>query len=124
MLLYNLFKYSSNYSDTTGSLWVYSKDEATNFNADIGNNDNFKSFKYETKLLKDAAQPSPNNDYGILKDATIATPLKYLSNFSRSPEMPLINGKVELRLKLTKRCVLAVAGSDNTNDNLNNNIFL
>ena len=35
MSMYNLLKYSSNYSDTMGSLWFYSKDEATNFNADI-----------------------------------------------------------------------------------------
>ena len=32
--LYNLLKFNSNYFDTIGSLWVYSKDEATNFNAD------------------------------------------------------------------------------------------
>ena len=31
--MYNLVEYSSNYSDTTGSLWFYSKDEAANFNA-------------------------------------------------------------------------------------------
>ena len=40
----NLIEYDSNYSETTGSLWFYSKDEATNFNADIANN-NFKSFE-------------------------------------------------------------------------------
>ena len=39
----NLIEYSSNYSETTGSLWFYSKDEATNLNADIANYDNFKS---------------------------------------------------------------------------------
>ena len=46
MPMYNLIEYSSNYSETTGSLWFYSKDEATNFNADIANN-NFKSFEYK-----------------------------------------------------------------------------
>ena len=35
MPLYNLLEYSSNYSNTTGSLWFYSKDEVTNFDADI-----------------------------------------------------------------------------------------
>ena len=39
--MYNLVEYSSDYSDTTGSLWFYSKDEATNFNTNIAN-DNFK----------------------------------------------------------------------------------
>ena len=43
--MYNLIEYSSNYSETTGSLWFYSKDEPTNFNADITNDDSFKSFK-------------------------------------------------------------------------------
>ena len=32
MAMYNLIEYSSNYIDTTGTLWFYSKDEATNIN--------------------------------------------------------------------------------------------
>ena len=38
MIMYNLIKYSSNYFKATGSLWFYSKDEATSFNNNIGNN--------------------------------------------------------------------------------------
>ena len=50
--MYKLIAYGSNYSETTGSLWFYSKDEAINFNADIVNNNNsFKSFEYKAKLL-------------------------------------------------------------------------
>ena len=45
-------------------------------------------------------------------------PLKYLSNFWRSLEMPLVNCKIELKLKWTKHCVLAAAGNDNANDNI------
>ena len=44
MPMYNLIEYSPNYSETTESLWRYSKDEATNFNADIVNGNKFKSF--------------------------------------------------------------------------------
>ena len=44
ILTYKLIEYRSNYSETTGSLWFYSKDEATDFNADIVNDNNFKSF--------------------------------------------------------------------------------
>ena len=51
MSMYNLIEYNSNYSSTTGSLWFYSKDEATDSNADIANDNNFKSFKYKAKLL-------------------------------------------------------------------------
>ena len=43
--MYNLIEYSSNYSEATRHLWFYSIDEATNFNADIANNYNFKSLK-------------------------------------------------------------------------------
>ena len=57
----NLIEYSSNYSETRGILWFYSKDETTNFNAGIANNNNFKSFKYKAKLSrKTVFQPSPN----------------------------------------------------------------
>ena len=45
MQMYNLIEYSPGYSkttETTESLWFYSKDEATYFNTDIANDDNFK----------------------------------------------------------------------------------
>ena len=100
MSMYNLIEYSSNYSETTGSLWFYSKDEATDFNAVIVNNNSFKSFEYKTKLLGNTvAQPDPNDASGILKNSAIAVPLKYLSNFQRLREIPLINCKVELKLR-------------------------
>ena len=46
MSMYNLIEYSLNYYKTTASLSFYSKDEATNFNNNIENTDDFKSFKY------------------------------------------------------------------------------
>ena len=45
MSMYNVIEYSSNYSKTTGSLWFNSKDEATDFNNNIKNTDDFKFFK-------------------------------------------------------------------------------
>ena len=116
--MYNLIEYSSNYSETTGSLWFYSKDEAIDFNADIANDDNFKSFKYKAKLLGNTEADNANR---ILKNETVAVSLKYLSNFWRSLKMPLINCKVELKLKWTKYCVLSAAGADNVNDNDDDN---
>ena len=41
MSVYNLIEYSSSYSETTESLCFYFEDEATNFNADIANDDNY-----------------------------------------------------------------------------------
>ena len=64
----NLIEYSSSYYETTGSLWFLSKHEASNFNADIANDNYFKPFKFEAKLLKNTvAQPTPNQANGILK---------------------------------------------------------
>ena len=58
---------------------IYSKDEATNFNIDIVDNaDNFKYLKYKAKLLENTVADEGNR---IIRNATIAVPLKYLSNF-------------------------------------------
>ena len=60
------------------------------------------------------------------KNLIFTVPLKYLSNFWRSLEMPLINCKVELKLKWTKYCLLSAAGNNNNineNANVNNIIF-
>ena len=81
MPMHNLIEYGSNYSGTAGSLWFYSKDEATNFNAHIANDGNFKSFGYKAKLLGDTVAQTDNTANGILKNATIAVPLKYVNNF-------------------------------------------
>ena len=96
--MYNLIEYSDNCSDTSGSLWHFKRDEITN-NADITNDDNAPSFKHKARLIGDTG----NN--GI----KIAVPLKYLSNFWRSLEMPLINCKVELSLKWYERSLLTTA---------------
>ena len=48
MSMFNLLEYSLNYSDTTGSLWFYYKDKATNFENGIANT---KCFMYKAKLL-------------------------------------------------------------------------
>ena len=124
MPAYNLIEYSLNYSETKGSVWFYSRDEATDLNNNIASTDDFKSFKYKAKLLGNTdAQPNSNNTNEILKNAAITVSLKYLRYFEISLEMPLPNCKVELKLKWTKYCVLITAGNDNDNDNGNNIIF-
>ena len=90
MQMYNLLNCSSDYFERTESLWFYSKDEVTNFNADFPN-DNFRSFEYKAKLLENT---EADNGNGILKNATIVVPLKYVSSFQRPLEMHLINYKV------------------------------
>ena len=64
--MYTLLENSSVYFDTTGSLWFYSSEKATDFDANIENNDNCKAFKYKAKLI---GRTIAN---GILVNITIA----------------------------------------------------
>ena len=84
--MYNLIEYSDNYFDTSGSLWDFKRDEIDN-SANVTNDDNAPSFKYEASIIGN----TENNE--IKKIVKIAVPVKYLSNFWRSLEMPLINCK-------------------------------
>ena len=95
MPMYNLIEYSDNYSDTSGSLWQFKRDESPVTNA--GNLDNVStnnsiSFKYKSRFLKTLEDV----DNEVFKNIKIAVLLKYLSNFGRSLEMPLINCKIHL----------------------------
>ena len=101
MPMYNSIEYSDNYSSSSGSLWQFKRDEIVN-NADVSN-DNPPSFKYNANLIGNTENNETKN--GV----KIAVPLKYLSNFWRSLEMPLINCKVELSLKWYERCLLTTA---------------
>ena len=94
--IYDLIEYSSNYSETTGSLQLYSKDEGTGFDADIMNTNNLKPFECKAKLLGNTvAQLAQDQANRILKDAIITVSLKYVSSFWRSFEMPLTICKVK-----------------------------
>ena len=68
----------------------------TKYEPNIVNINDFKTFKYKTKLLGNVIVDGAD---GILKNITFVVPLQYLINFWRSLEMPLINCKVELKLK-------------------------
>ena len=89
MPMYNSIEYSENDSDTSGTLWKFARDEIVN-NADVTNDNNAFSFKCKANLIGNTG----NN--GRKNGVKIAVPLKYLSNFWRSLEMPLINCKVEV----------------------------
>ena len=51
MPMYNLIKYSNNYSDTSGSLWQFKRDEVPAKDADLSIN-NSQSVRYKTALLE------------------------------------------------------------------------
>ena len=67
------------------------------------NDNNAPSFKHKASLIVNTEAD------GTKKGVKIAVQLKYLSNFWRSLEMPLINCKVELSLKWIENCVLTTA---------------
>ena len=94
--------------------------KATNFNANIDDNNTFESFKYKTKLLGNTEAYGVNV---ILRNTNIAVPLKCISDFWRLLEVFLINCKVELKLMLTNHSVLSANGNDNDDTNSNNSIF-
>ena len=104
MPMYNLLEYSKNYRKTTGSLWNYYRDEP---NSGINGGINYsimgsKSFDYKANFIEDGV--THNN---LTKnDVKIVVPLKYLSNFWRSLNIPLITCKIELILTWFKNCVL------------------
>ena len=94
MPMYNLIEYSDNYSKRSGSLWQYYKDDPNDNLADS------ESFKYKAKITGKTAAD------GNTKNIEILVPLKYLSNFWRTLEMPLINCEVELILIWSKEFVI------------------
>ena len=114
MPMYNLVEYSDNYSDTSGSIWQFERDERpTNNNGafiDI-TAENSSSFKYKSNLIGHTDANGANRKKEVVK---IAVPLKYLSNFWRSLEMLLINCKAEISLKWYANCILPSAATTAT----------
>ena len=94
MPMYNLIEYSDNYAKTSGSLWQYYRHEPND------NLANSESFKFKVKIT--GKTPVADNE----KDVEIMVPLKYLSNFWRTLEMPLINSEVNLILTWSSTCVI------------------
>ena len=107
MPMYNLLEYSKNSSKTSGSLWNYYRDgltdETNDNNSPNKNVINSKSFKYKISItgstynVEATAEDYDANKEGK-KEFEIAVPLKYLSNFWRILDIPLINCEVSLTL--------------------------
>ena len=104
--MYNLLEYSKNYEKTSGSLFNYYRDEPKEHTLGVGNYAvnisirNSKSFDYKAKIVGSLAAGE------LEKDVEIAIPLKYLGNFWRSLDIPLINCEVTLILSWYEKCVL------------------
>ena len=85
--MYNLLEYSENDSMTWESLW------------------NCYTEMKKMTLLRNLIRSTPNNDYRL--DTEVAVLLKYLSNFWRSLNLPLINCEIKLNLSWWRYCVIS-----------------
>ena len=117
MPMYNLLEYSKNYRKTIGSLYNYYRDKFTNDNIpadNIFNNIrvvNSNTFKYKNEIIGNTYNVAAGAaGYDANKNGTqtieLAIPLKYLGNFWRTLNMPLISCEVSLELKWNKNCVI------------------
>ena len=125
MPMYNLIEYSKNYRKTKGSLWNSYIDELTDYtnNNNFPNRDviNSESFKYrasatgsiynvDAKITNEKGNeinnPAYDRNKSGKKEVEIAVPLKYLSNFWRTLDMPLINCEVSLILTWFREYVI------------------
>ena len=116
MSMYNLSEYSKNYRKTIGSLYNYYRDELSDDAVD-NNFDNIKvvnsnTFKYKNKITGntynvEAGAQGYNVNKNGKQEVELAIPLKYLGNFSRALNIPLISCEVSLELKWNKNCVIA-----------------
>ena len=88
MPMYNLLEYSKNYKKTTGSLWNHYRDEP---NGGINNNIHYlimgsKSFDYNANFVSSVTRNNLTKN-----DIETVVLLKYLNNFWRILNIPLIN---------------------------------
>ena len=113
MPMYNLIENSDNYQDSSATLYQYKRDEPPEDDAvaDL-TADNSDSLKYKIKLLGNVTEVA-GNDAGVRRlNVKVVVPLKYLSNFFRSLQMPLINCKIKLNLTWKKDCVLSTGDGE------------
>ena len=104
--MYNLIEYSINYSDSTASLYQFKREEPLENNVDIMLT---SSFKYKSNLSGNTTVEDGN---AIWKNSKIIVPLKYISSFFRSLEMPLINTELYIELNYSKNSIISnVAGN-------------
>ena len=91
---FNLIEHIDNYEKTSGSLWGCHTDIPIDY---IANSESFK-----LKERKTGRTPAD----GSTKNVELVAPLKYLSNFWRTLEMPLINCEINLQLTWSENCVI------------------
>ena len=97
-------------------MWNYYRDEPNDFPANNYNANpvtNSESFKYKSNITGKTSNANQEDDENTeqgntktKKNLEIVVPLKHLSNFWRTLDMPLINCEVSLTLTWSENCVL------------------
>ena len=111
--MYKLLEYGKNYRKTTSSLWSYYRDEPSN-----ALSSNSQSFKYNRRITENTYDGDDDANKVGKNAIEIFVPLKHLTDFWRTLNIPLINYEIELILTWSKSCVLAdmtarAAGNNN-----------
>ena len=104
MPMYNLIEYSDNYEDSSATLYQYKRDGPPEDDAvaDL-TADSSSSFKYKINLLGNVTEVTAA---GLRRlNVKIIVPLKYLSNYFRSLEIPLINCKIKFNME-KRMCII------------------
>ena len=108
--MYNILEYSKNYRKTIGSLYNYYRDELSDDNNPNNfpntNVVNLETFKYKNKIIGNTYNVTASNGRLGTKTIELAIPLKYLGNFWRALNIPLISCEVFLELKWNKNCII------------------
>ena len=113
--MYNLLEYSKNYRKTIGSLYNYYRNELSDDNNPNNfpntNVVNFNTFKYKNKItgnMYNVAEGAGGHNANRVgkQDVELGIPLKYLGNFWRALNIPLISYEVFLELKWNKNCII------------------
>ena len=118
MPMYNLIEYSSNYSETTGSLCFYSKAEVNNFNADIlsanrndNNKDNANNIIFtikDTKLYAPVITLSARDNQKLSKVKRYYLPKIIINNYNVNINLNKFydqaNNSEEIRKLTTRQC--------------------
>ena len=107
-LIDNAEDLDQNYSKTSRSLWNYCTDQIDNINDNASDG---KSFIYSTKIVRKTPAPPGNEGAANLPEVPtlnvkVTKSLKYLNNFSRFLDLPMINCETELDLSWKKYFVL------------------
>ena len=113
LIVYKKKRCKDAYWKTLGGLWKHYRGEPTLDN--IGNIIHFPADNNDSTSFKFKQQITGQTGNSDTKDVEIIVPLKNLSDFWRTLEMPLINCEISLQLKWSRKCIILPETENNQN---------